>query len=54
MRNYVGRACEIRDHFGRVHRGVIERVDPSRGIFMRRGFFLDFIPFFLIASLFFI
>ena len=45
---HQGRAVEVRDCHGRVHRGVMERVDPARGIFVRRRF----IPFFLIASIF--
>ena len=53
MRNQ-GRAVEVRDHGGRVHRGVIGRVDPRRGVFIHNGFRRSFIPFFLIASLFLI
>ena len=37
MRNQ-GRAVEVRDHGGRVHRGVIGRVDPRRGVFIHNGF----------------
>ena len=50
MRNQ-GRAVEVRDHGGRVHRGVIGRVDRRRGMFIHNGFRTSFIPFFLIASL---
>ncbi len=56
MQNFImrnqGRAVEVRDHGGRVHRGVIGRVDPRRGMFIHNGFRRFFIPFFLIASLF--
>ncbi|PLR79043.1 hypothetical protein CU633_02330 [Bacillus sp. V3-13] len=30
----IGRAVQIRTHDGRVHRGIIERVTPSR-VFLR-------------------
>ncbi|AIE60316.1 hypothetical protein [Bacillus methanolicus] len=52
MRHY-GQAVEVRDRFGRVHRGVIDGVNQTRGMFIRSGFRRRrFIPFFLIASIF--
>lgn len=50
---YQGQAVEVRDRHGRIDRGVIEGVDPARGIFVRTSFFnRRFIPFFLIATIF--
>ncbi|WP_041089571.1 hypothetical protein [Jeotgalibacillus soli] len=50
---HQGQAVEIRDHTGRIHRGVIEGTDPPRGMFIRDRFRRRrFIPFFLIASIF--
>jgi hypothetical protein len=49
---YQGQAVEIRDHNGRVHRGMLEGIDPPRGMFIHDGFRRRFIPFFLIASIF--
>ncbi|MGE8005170.1 hypothetical protein [Lysinibacillus sp. NPDC093216] len=49
---HQGRAVEVRDIHGRVQRGILEGVDPSRGIFMRSGIRIIFIPFFFIAAIF--
>ena len=49
---HQGQAVEVRDCHGRVHRGVLEGVDPARGVFIRSGFSRFFIPFFLIAAIF--
>jgi hypothetical protein len=51
---YQGQAVEVRDRHGRVHRGVLEGMDPQRGgMFLRSSFFgRRFIPFFLIATIF--
>ncbi len=52
--NHFGHEVEVRDHFGRVHRGFIDGMDPPRGgMFIRDPFFRRrFIPFFLIAAIF--
>lgn len=47
-----GQAVEVIERNGRVHRGIIEGVDPRRGMFIRSGFRRRFIPFFLIAAIF--
>ena len=46
---------EIRDRDGRIHRGIMDGIDPPRrGIFIRDEFRRRrrFIPFFLIAAIF--
>jgi hypothetical protein len=53
MPNLVGESIEIMDRYGRVHRGIVEGIDPVRGgMVLRTGFGRRFIPFFLIAALF--
>ena len=54
LMRFMGQPIEIRDRFGRMHRGIMDGFDPPRrGIFIRDPFFRRrFIPFFLIASLF--
>ncbi|EKN67708.1 hypothetical protein M670_00316 [Schinkia azotoformans MEV2011] len=47
-----GQAVEVIERNGRVHRGIIEGVDPRGGMFIRSGFRRRFIPFFLIAAIF--
>ncbi|MFC0561962.1 hypothetical protein [Halalkalibacter alkalisediminis] len=50
---YQGQLVEVRDHYGRVYRGVIDGVNQQRGLFLRTSPFRRiFIPFFLITSLF--
>ncbi|WP_081485627.1 hypothetical protein [Bacillus methanolicus] len=49
---YYGQPVEVMDRYGRVHRGVIDGVNQTRGMFIRSGFRRRFIPFFLIASIF--
>ena len=51
---YQGQEVEVIDHNGRVYRGIIEGIgtNPHRGMFIHDGFRRNFIPFFLIASLF--
>jgi hypothetical protein len=50
----MGQPVEVRDRFGRVHRGIMDGVDPPRtGIFIRDGFFgRRFIPFIFIVAFF--
>ena len=54
LMRFHGQPIEVRDHFGRVHRGIMDGFDPRRrGVFIRDRFRRrSFIPFFLIASLF--
>ncbi|MGG0655303.1 hypothetical protein [Rummeliibacillus pycnus] len=49
---FQGLVVEVRDCHGRIHRGVLEGIDPARGIFLRRSpFNRIFIPIFLIAAI---
>jgi uncharacterized protein YqhQ len=52
VRRYHGEPVEVIDRYGRVHRGVIDGVNPQSGMFLRTGFGRRFIPFFLIAAIF--
>jgi hypothetical protein len=54
LMGFRGQPIEVRNHFGRVHRGIMDGFDPSRrGVFIRDGFRRRrFIPFFLIFAIF--
>ncbi|WP_026568304.1 hypothetical protein [Bacillus sp. UNC41MFS5] len=54
LMRFMGQPIEVRDHFGRVHRGFMDGFDPPRrGVFIRDGFRRRrFIPFFLIFAIF--
>jgi len=49
LMRFHGRPIEVRDHFGRVHRGIMDGFDRRRrGVFIRDRFRRrSFIPFFL-------
>ena len=52
---FRGQPIEIRDRHGRMHRGIMDGIDPPRrGVFIRDEFRRRrrFIPFFLIAAIF--
>ena len=51
LMRFHGQPIEMRDHFGRVHRGIMDGFDPRRrGVFIRDRFRRRrFIPFFLIV-----
>ncbi|WP_260871676.1 hypothetical protein [Bacillus sp. X1(2014)] len=53
LMRFRGQPIEIRDGFGRVHRGIMDGFDPpGRGVFIRDGFFgRRFIPFFVIIAI---
>ncbi|MFF2754823.1 hypothetical protein ACFVR1_13865 [Psychrobacillus sp. NPDC058041] len=53
MRN-MGRRIMVRDRRGRRRIGMIDGFVPGRGMFIRNRFRREFIPFFLIATLFLI
>lgn len=53
MRN-MGRRVMVRDRMGRRRTGMIDGVVPGRGMFIRNRFRREFVPFFLIATLFLI
>ncbi|PGY12645.1 hypothetical protein [Bacillus sp. AFS031507] len=54
LMRFRGQPIEIRDHFGRVHRGIMDGFDGRRrGVFIRDGFRRRrFIPFFVIFAIF--
>ncbi|PLT32777.1 hypothetical protein [Bacillus sp. V5-8f] len=53
LMRHVGRQVEVVGRDGRVHRGVMEGVDPPRGMFMRDGFGRRrFFSFAFIAAIF--
>ena len=54
LMRFRGQPIEIRDHYGRMHRGIMDGFDPPRrGVFIRDRFRRRrFIPFFLIAAIF--
>ena len=54
LMRFRGQPIEIRDRYGRMHRGIMDGFDPPRrGVFIRDGFRRRrFIPFFLIAAIF--
>jgi hypothetical protein len=53
LMRHMGQEVLIHGRDGRVHRGVMDGVDPPRGVFMRDGFGRRrFFPFFLIAAVF--
>lgn len=49
----MGQPIEVMGRDGRVYRGVMDGFSNPRGIFIRDGFFRRFLPFFLIAAIFF-
>jgi hypothetical protein len=55
LMRFRGQPIEIRDRFGRMHRGTMDGFDPRRrGVFIRDGFRRRrFIPSFLIFAIFF-
>ena len=54
LMRFMGQPIEIRDRFGRMHRGIMDGFDPPRrGVFIRDRFRRRrFIPFFLIFAIF--
>ena len=54
LMRFRGQPIEIRDRYGRMHRGIMDGFDPPRrGVFIRDGFRRRrFIPFFLIFAIF--
>jgi hypothetical protein len=52
LMRHMGREVIVRDRDGREHRGIMEAVDPPRGVFIRTGFRRRFFPFFFIAAVF--
>ncbi|MBS4194652.1 hypothetical protein [Lederbergia citri] len=52
LMRYRGEHVEVRDHHGRVHRGIIDGDPSTGGIFLISPFNRVFIPFFAIAFVF--
>mgnify|MGYP001770252953 CR=1 FL=1 len=52
LMRYRGEPVEVRDRYGRVHRGIIDGMDPSRAMIIRTPFGRRRIPFFLILAIF--
>jgi hypothetical protein len=52
LMRYRGEAVEVRDRFVRVHRGIIDGMDPPQAMSTRTPFGRRRIPFFLITAIF--